>query len=663
MANPSLSRPVRNLVIVLSAVGFLFFAVFILFTWFVRRPFPKVRGKVELPGIARSVEILRDDDGVPHIWAENPEDLYFAQGWVHAQDRAWQMEFQRRIAAGRLSEILGDGTINSDRFLRTMGYYEVARQEYEAMAEPYRSWLESYSDGVNAYFESRSPGQLGLEFAILRLTGTKWDIEAWSPVDSLAWGKIITQGLSKNMSDDLRRLNLGRFIGMANLSDWYSPYRTDMPVTVTEAEFSRFRQKLGLPPMPGTGENGMSGGGGEGAGTNVWVLAPERTRDVEAILVSDMHLGVQMPSIWHEIGLHILPEGGGEEHHIRGYMFPGIPGVVSGQNQYIAWAQANLRGDVQDVVAERIHPEDPNLYLVDDEWVPMEVRTEVIRVEGEDEPVVHEVRLTRHGPLITTLENYTGMAGYTWDNGELYHTELALNWPALRPGTQLEAILRLDRARNYEEFREALSYWDAPSINYVYADRDGNIGYQASGSHPDRPAVQGRLPSPGWNAGEGRLIDFDDLPASFNPEKGYAVSSNNALVYPEYPGYIGTEFSNGFRARRISELIEVKPEGMTVEDIRAVFMDTWTLQADETLDYFERIDSRSALEAWEQRRESWKKDKDAGENGEPSRRERRKEEKEFEKTLELIDAARTMLDEWDRHAETDSAGAAVFGFV
>lgn len=669
MTFSTLRRPVRVLLYVLLSAGTFVLILFLIFFWFVRRPFPKVRGKVELPGISEPVEILRDSDGVPHIWAASSADLYFAQGWVHAQDRAWQMEFQRRVGQGRLSEILGKKLIETDRYLRTLNFVGVAEQEYESIPDPYMEWLDAYSSGVSAYLASRPPGKLGLEFAILRLTGVKWDVEPWTPVDSLLWGKMVTMSLTGNAVHDARRLNLLRFIGRARQDDWYTPYRSDMPVTVTEEEMASFRKLLGIsePELENTlddvaAREPVQAGGGDGAGTNVWTLAPQRTKDNHAVLVSDMHLAVNMPSIWHEIGLHVQPEPGSteSEHHVRGYSFPGIPGVVSGQNDSIAWGQSNLYGDVQDYVIEKVHPDNPNLYLVGDEWIEMDVVLEIIHVEGRNEPVVHQVRRTRHGPLVTDLERYSSLAGYSYTEEGLGVSELALNWPALRPGHLIESIFRLNRAADFKGFLEALTYWDAPSINFVYADSEGNIAYHAAGQHPLRSPEQGRIPVPGWDDSfeVAAYIPFNQLPAAYNPPKGYLVSSNNALVYREYPYYVGNEFSNGFRARRISEIVEESGSGLSFEDISSVLMDTYSLQAEETLEYFKIINLQDAYRSWLLLKESWNTDSE-----ELDRKELRKKEKEENNELELLETALQEMDIWDRYVETDSAGAAAFQFV
>ncbi|MCK5249470.1 MAG: penicillin acylase family protein, partial [Spirochaetaceae bacterium] len=490
-------------------------------------------------------------------------------------------------------------------------------------------------------------------FAILRLKGVKWDVEPWTPVDSILWGKMVTMSLTGNLSHDARRLNLLRFIGRSKREEWYAPYRSDMPVTVTSDELNAFRQDMGIPDdFPPESANDVIVGGGEGAGTNVWTLSPDVTLGGQALLVSDMHLAVRMPSIWHEIGLHVVPEPGSSEDalDIRGYMFTGIPGVASGQNDRIAWGQSNLYGDVQDYFIERIHPDDPDLYLVGDEWVRMDIVQEEIRVEGEDEPVIHQVRRTRHGPVMTDLENYAALGAYSYDEGDLGVSELAMSWPALTPGTLLESIHRINRAGDFEEFREALSYWDAPSINFVYADADGNIGYQAAGRHPERPAWQGQIPVPGWDDTYEvpGYIPFDQLPAAFNPSKGFLVSCNNALVYGEYPYYIGKEFSNGFRARRISEIIEGRSQGLSIDDITSVMMDTYSLQADETMRYFESIKTEAAYQAWLIRLESWEEDPEELEG-----KELRKKEKEEAEELEFLVEARHELDEWDRYVDIE----------
>ena len=662
MAFSALSRPVRVLVYAALTTGAFIIILLLLFTWFVRRPFPSVRGRIESEGISAPVDIFRDADGVPHIWAESSEDLYFAQGWVHAQDRAWQLEFQRRVGRGRLSEILGEKLVDTDRYLRTLGLVDVAEKEYQALSEPYKGWLESYAEGVSAYFASRPPGRLGLEFAILRLTGVKWDVEPWTPVDSLVWGKMVSLSLSKNAVHDIRRLNLIRLIGRAKKDEWYGQYREDMPVTVSVEELAAFRQALGIEDeMPPSTDSEPNTGGNDGVGTNVWALSPGLTENNHAFLMSDMHLAVQMPSIWHELGMHVVPVTGSTEEplHVRGYVFPGIPGIVSGQNENIAWGQSVLRGDVQDYFIEQINPEDPDLYRVGDSWEKMDITYETIHVKGLDEPVIQRVRKTRNGPVITDLERYGDLGSYFYDEN-LAFSELSLSWTSLSPGSLIESVLRYNRAENHEEFRDALSYWDSPSINFVYADAEGNIAYQAVGQYPIRPSSTARIPVPGWDktSKADTFIPFDQLPASLNPAKGYVVSCNNAIVFEDYPFYIGKEYSPGFRARRISEIVENRDSGLSNSDIRMVLMDTYSLQAEETFRYFQKIDTDASYDSWLILKDSWEKDV-----VELNRREQKKKTKDESSEREILVEARQVLDNWDYDIGTDSAGAAAFAYI
>jgi len=400
-------KPVKIAVWIVGVLLVVVLLVTLATTWLVRRPFPKVRGRETVAGLTAEVEIYRDDDGVPHIWATTAEDLFFAQGYVHAQDRFWQMEFWRRIGAGRLSEILGDSAVDQDRYLRTMGFARVAEQEYELLPPDLKELMDAYSRGVNSYILNRRPGKLGLEFALLKLTGADVQIDPWTGVNSLTWGKIMALDLGFNMDNEFGNLSLVRFGGTPLFDLIRTPYRDDMPFIVTMEEVASYRELSGLSPLPEPTEPvaTLSASGHTGIGSNNWVIGPSRTDTGSPIVANDMHLAVQIPSIWYEIGLHLEPAPGSTETplNLRGFSFAGVPGIVAGQNDHVAWGITNLGGDVQDLYLERINPDNADQYWDGSGWQEMEFRLEVIRVDGEDEPVMHRVRSTPRGPILTDL--------------------------------------------------------------------------------------------------------------------------------------------------------------------------------------------------------------------------------------------------------------------
>jgi len=540
----------------------------------VRRCWPKTDGQISVEGLEAEVVVVRDNWGVPHIYASNASDLFFAQGYVHAQDRFWQMEFWRRIGAGRLSEILGESALDQDRFIRTVGWHRAAERDVAAMDPASLTALENYAAGVNAYVATQRK-HLGLEFKVLGLTGTRFEVEPWSPVDSVAWGKVMAWDLSGNRREELLRAQIADQLGMGAVDELVPPCSNEYPVIVPDGP-----TQATLRAVPDVARQNLALGVGDSLGSNNWVLSGERTASGMPLLANDPHLGIQMPSIWYEIGLHCDPVGPDCPYNVVGASFASTPGVIIGHNDRIAWGVTNLNPDVQDLFIERVNPQNPNQYLYKGQWRDMKVVREEIRVAGREDPVVLNVRLTHHGPIINDVAGGTEEAwSFGWD-------PLALSWTALQPGSLVKSILLLDRASDWNEFRQALSYWDVPSQNFVYADVEGNIGYQAPGRIPIRAAGDGTRPVPGWT-GDHEWIDtipFDDLPRVLNPAEGYIVTANNAVVGDDYGYFIARDWAPGYRAERICELIE-SADRLSIEDVRSIQADDAPVWAEEVLPY------------------------------------------------------------------------------
>jgi penicillin amidase len=687
----------RILVAVAVVVVLNLVAATVVFFWFTRRAHPRMSGEIVVEGIDAPVEVLRDENGVPHIYAETTRDLYFAQGFVHAQDRFWQMEFWRRAGSGRLSELLGAGALSNDTFLRTMGFTEIAEQEYELLSDDVRRALDAYAQGVNAYIEDRSPGELSLEHGLLALQGVDVDIEPWRPVHTLTWLKIMSYDLGQNLQTELDTLRLIRAVGTDLAAEYFPEYRDEMPRIVSASEMENSVSgsvgagrgsgtKPGIAGRAGTAANpapagapasgtrtaetsyrrtlaalaaalhsddaasmfvggaappsGVALGSGHGLGSNSWVVDGSLTVSGMPILANDPHLGIQMPSIWYEVGLHSEEEN----LNVAGYSFAGAPGVIIGHNDHVGWGVTNLAPDVQDVYLERINPADPTEYRVGNEWRDMEIRTEVIEVAGRSTPEVIRVRKTRHGPIITDLSSNSRFRGFGIDVPRvaadgLTLTELSLRWTALEPNRTMESVHRLNRATNFEEFRDAVSLFDVPSQNFVYADTEGNIGYQAPGLIPVRRNGTGRLPAPGWTDDyewEG-YIPFEELPYALNPEKGYIATANNAVAPEDYPHLIATEFNHGYRARRIVDMIEtLAGEGISVEDIERMHGDTYNISAEEVLPYLAEVDMSG----------------DVPEATLP--------EEAPEVAAVTLERAKVLLLSWNRRMERKSAGATLY---
>jgi penicillin amidase len=564
----------------------------------VRRQFPQTDGVIQLPGLDAQVEVYRDSYGVPHIYAKTSHDLFMAQGFVHAQDRFWQMEFWRRAGAGRLSEILGESALSNDRFIRTVGWHRVAAAELETLSGDERQYLEAYADGVNAYIAANQ-GRLGLEFFILGLTGVSYEPEPWTVLNTLTWGKMMAWDLGGNLDAELTRAHIAARLGTPAISALMPPYPDDAPFIVPNP-----LSGASLESIPDALYDMHFLGQGDDIGSNNWVTSGDRNQTGEPILVNDPHLGIQMPSIWYEIGLHCDPVGPECPFNLVGASFTGVPSVIIGHNDQIAWGMTNLGPDVQDLFIERVNPENPNQYEFRGEWVDMEIVREEIRVAGEDDPVIINVRLTRHGPIINDV------IGGTEENWEFGWQPLAFSWTALQPGTVFRSVLLLGQAQNWDQFRTALSYWDVPSQNFVFADKEGNIGYQAPGRIPIRAGGDGSMPVPGWT-GEYEWMDyipFDELPRSFNPVEGYIATANHAVVGKDFPHFLGMDWAPGYRARRILELIEGDPT-LTLEDMQIFQADSSIIYAQDILPYLTSLNppnTRSAealdiLRAWDGR--------------------------------------------------------------
>jgi len=502
---------------------------------FFRRPLPRVDGEMALDGLRRPVEVLRDRWGVPHIYAQTEEDVFFAQGFVHAQDRLFQMDVNRRLGSGRLSEVLGPVGLDTDRFARVFGWHKAAAAQVAGLmgdAET-RAIAEAYAAGVNAFIEQ---GKLPVEFSLLN-----YRPEPWRPVDSAAWGSVLAWGLSVNWETELLRARLIEALGPEKAADLNPAYRDHYPTIVpgpsvgprlAAALIDAYRRAVETLPFGGAPS-------GPGVGSNNWVLAGRRTASGRPILANDPHLPPIFPTIWYENHLS------GGRYHVTGFTSPGVPAVIIGHNEKIAWGVTNAFPDVQDLYVERFHPDDPLLYEVDGAWVRAEVEVETIHVRGRRRPLVEEVRHTRHGPIVSGLIP-----------GD--HPALALRWTCHDQNNHLRALTEMCRAADWDAFRRSLQEWAFPSQNLVYADVAGNVGYVMPGRVPVRAHGEGLAPVPGWTMAHdwAGWIPFEALPARFNPAEGYIVTANNRITGDDYPYLLSGEWQPPYRARRIAALIE-----------------------------------------------------------------------------------------------------------
>jgi len=544
-----------------------------------RRALPQTSGTLEVDGLLGDVDVVRDVDGVPHVFASNLHDLFFAQGFVHAQDRFWQMDFWRHIGSGTLAELFGADQVDTDAFLRTLGWRHIAETQYAALSPADRDVLDAYAAGVNAYLRDRSPSELSFEYTILDAINHDYDPAPWTPEDTLTWGLVMAWDLGGNLGDELgRALDLG-VMSADRVDELYPPYPAENPVIVTGTGPARHARAIASLPHDvdtvlrrvrdridhlaalrgrGTADTGV--------GSNSWVVSGALTATGAPILANDPHLSLQMPSIWYQIDLRCSPVGPACPLEVAGFSFAGVPGVVIGHNAHIAWGFTNLGPDVEDLVIEKIDPADPHRYEFRGKWLDMDVHTETIRVAGAPSVDV-EVRTTRHGPIIS--DTYGALAGFDQAGVELPEPyAIALRWTALEPSAGVVTpILGLDRAANWTEFRAALAGFDVPAQNVIYADTAGHIGYQAPGKIPVRSSGDGTLPVPGWT-GEYEwtgFVPYDELPRVLDPPSGFVVTANNAVTESGAGPFLTADWDAGYRARRIVDLLASNP-GLTVRD-------------------------------------------------------------------------------------------------
>jgi penicillin amidase len=641
--------------IVVVAVAAAFFV-----TWTIQRSFPQTDGSIELDGLQAEVTVQRDDRGIPTITADSTDDLFYAQGFVHAQDRFFEMDFRRHVTSGRVAEMFGESQAGTDAFLRTLGWRKVAEAEVEAMDDTTRGYYEAYADGVNAYLASRSGAELSLEYAVIGLQNPDYAPEPWEPADSVAWLKAMAWDLRGNIEDETERSLLaaelstatdGNAPDAATTADMLAKLYPEYPF----AENPVIVPKISTVPALGTGAEPAAftpgetegeaqqasttidweetsnvieaasvlvGDVGEGIGSNSWVVSGDLTETGMPLLANDPHLGASLPSVWYQVQLKCSTVDEECPFDVGGFSFSGLPGIVIGHNQKVAWGFTNLTTDVTDLYVERVEGDQ---YWRDGALVPLEESTETIKVAGGDD-IDLTIRSTVHGPIISGLtDDFTEIADdpepalgveasaptTPVPGSEDAEYAVSLRWTALDPGTAATAIFALSTAQDFDDFRYAASLFDVPAQNLIYADTEGNIGYQAPGRLPIRGAGDGWMPQPGWDSSYDwtGFIPFEELPVSYNPNSGYIVTANNAIVTDDYAYFLSRDWDYGYRAARIAHLIErraaVAP--LTADDMRDIQMDNemWigtqlaTAMAEVDVSEAGASDAVDLLEAWD----------------------------------------------------------------
>ncbi|MAT98160.1 MAG: hypothetical protein CL608_13530 [Anaerolineaceae bacterium] len=521
-----------------------------------RQRLPQLDGRLYLQELQGKVTVRRDRWGIPHIHAKNRHDLFLAQGYVHAQDRLWQMELNRRAARGTLSAVFGPLTLETDRLSRTFGFARLAHTTLEMLETQARNDLTAYTAGVNAFLASHS--LLPIEFSIVQHRPQPWEL-----LDSIAYAHLQMWALTHGAIAELVQAQLLQQVDPQLVNDLLMTYPDNFPATLPDgieenAQWIDAWRGTAVPwQNPFHGKGNLDGAG---RGSNGWVIAPEHTESGGAILANDMHLPMGTPSIWHFQHLH--SEDG---FHVAGFTQPGLPYVMVGHNGQIAWGATLAYTDCEDLFIEKLHPENPGLYQFGAEWRPVQQIDEKIEVRFR-KPQQEIVSLTHHGPLIHHL--LEGAAG-----------PLAFNSTALRSVATIDGFGWLNTAVNWDEFVTAASRIQAPPLNLLYADRQGNIGHWVTGQVPIRAAGDGSLPAPGYSGSHEwiGMVPFEEMPHALNPEVGIIISANNRLVPPEQNTHnLGRLWRNGYRAERIRQLLTSQPTFST-DDCRRIQLDQLSL--------------------------------------------------------------------------------------
>ncbi len=505
--------------------------------FYLSRSLPIINGVVSLPGMQSGAQVVRDRWGVPHIFGDTMADAHFALGYSHAQDRLWQMEMNRRIASGRMAEILGEAALDTDKFLRTLGIRRFAEATQKNLDQETTDTLNAYVAGVNAFINTNTR-TLPPEFIIL---GVK--PEPWTAADSIGWVKMMAWDLGGNWRNELTRLQLSQKLSPQQISEFIPPYPGDAPVVMPDLSKLYADLQLDVTRLAALAPENLP----EGAGSNNWVVSGAKTVSGKPLLANDPHLSLSAPAIWYFA--HLSAPG----LNVIGATLPGVPNIVLGHNDHIAWGFTNTNPDVQDLFVEKIDSANPANYITPTGSQAFNTINEVIKVKGKPD-VSLPIRVSRHGPIVSDASLSIGAAtpkGYA----------IAFQWTALRDDDlALQAGVKMNRANNWPEFLKAARDFHSPQQNMVYADVEGNVGFVAPGRVPVRKPgnnINGHAPSPGWDAlyDWQSFIPFEQLPQEYNPAAGQVVTANHKITPPGYKPYLTSEWVAPHRADRISKLL------------------------------------------------------------------------------------------------------------
>ena len=564
---------------------------------YLMRAQPQHEGTLRVAGLKSSVKVSRDGAGVVHIEGDSMTDTAFALGFTHAQERGWQLEFNRRIMHGELAEILGEAALPVDKLLRTLGIYQVAQKQYAAYPEDVKATLQAYSKGIQAFYASGNQ-TLSPEFLLLGTKPGGRSGVAWEPADSVGWALMMALDLGGNWGQEISRLSVAKVLDTQRLWELYPGYPGEAPATAVD--LAKLYKELGVYSskvstsgsasssshaslvVPFLGEPGLV----EGKGSNNWVISGERTASGKPLLANDPHLGLGTPAIWFYAHLK------SPEQNVIGATLPGMPLVVLGHNSHVAWGFTNTGPDVQDLYLEKINPSNPLQYQTPDGWQAFVSRQETIRVKGKPD-VVHTVRSTRHGPVLSDAQTA---------HADIIDTSkfvLALRWAALDDDNRtLMAGIRGNQAKTINDFFAAFKEYHSPMQNVVVADDQGHIAYKAIGKVPVRKAdndLMGMAPAPGWDA----KYDWAGwLPLEQTPEdlgqRGWIATANQRITPEGYPHFLGQDWVAPHRMDRITQMIEARSQH-DIESMKTMQNDVLSLSTQRLLPHLLAAQSGHAL--------------------------------------------------------------------
>ncbi|PWA11946.1 penicillin acylase family protein [Pueribacillus theae] len=530
---------------------------------FINKSLPQIEGTIELPLLEDEVTVVTDGSGVPHIKAKNDHDLFVAQGYMQAQNRMFQMELSRRQASGTLSEVVGDATVEQDKYFRALGLRRAAEKSYDSYSDDAKQVLEWFAEGINAYIdEATNNNSLPVEFLLMGVTPQKW-----TPIDSLTIGKYMAFDLGGHWERQAFNYYALNHFSEEKAYELFPHYPKSRSTILQEDEVD-IAANLAHAVIPHSFN-----------GSNNWVVSGKKTKNGLPLLADDPHLGLATPSIWLQMHLET------DEMNVSGVIFAGVPGIILGHNDKIAWGVTNTGPDVQQLYLEKRNPDNEQEFLFEDKWEKAAVIDEPIKVK-DGETIEYQVVETRHGPVVSEFAKESGK-----------DVVLSLRWTALDPTTELEAILDINRAENWAEFEKGLEKFLVPAQNFVFAAKDGTIAYKANGRIPIyENGDDALLPLPGWEAKyEWKdFIPYDKLPRVVNPEKGFIATANNKVAGENYPYHISNVWAQPYRYERIEEVLASRDD-LTAEDMKAFQMDTMNLRAREFVPIFSDILSEAKL--------------------------------------------------------------------